>query len=154
MSQAFSPGLEQNGSSQRSLVHTRFQRPQDAASYCGQSARNPHPSSPSSPIDSTEHLALENASLLSLVEQQQQCISSLRYRVSMAEREQRSLKSEVQLLKGALDASDQEIAEMAAQVEEVGLQDSKDSSLFSIFGWSSRRCCCSCGFAVCMVGVL
>ena len=71
------------------------------------------------PLPDSELLVHENASLLSLVEHQQQCISTLRRRVSVAEREQKSLKGEVKILREALAASNDEIVAMSAQVDEV-----------------------------------
>ncbi|GJP32158.1 hypothetical protein CLOM_g16735 [Closterium sp. NIES-68] len=64
-------------------------------------------------------LQYENASLVSLVEQQHQSIAALRQRATTAEREKRSLKDELALLRDALAARDEQVEEMAVRVEEV-----------------------------------
>ena len=89
------------------------------------------------PLPDSELLVHENASLLSLVEHQQQCISALRCRVSVAEREKKSLKDEVSILREALAASNDEIVAMSAQVDEVSASriDSM-CSVLTIFGLS------------------
>ncbi|CAI5948899.1 unnamed protein product [Closterium sp. NIES-65] len=60
----------------------------------------------------------ENESLVSVVEQQHQSIAALRHRATTAEREKRSLKDEVALLREALAARDEQMESLAARVEE------------------------------------
>ncbi|CAI5509770.1 unnamed protein product [Closterium sp. Naga37s-1] len=60
----------------------------------------------------------ENESLVSVVEQQHQSIAALRHRATTAEREKRSLKDEVALLREALAARDEQMESLAAREEE------------------------------------
>ncbi|CAI5483525.1 unnamed protein product [Closterium sp. Yama58-4] len=67
-----------------------------------------------------ELLLLENASLLSLIEQQQQSIAALRQAAEKAEREKRSLSNEVGILREALDASTEHVERLEERVACMG----------------------------------
>ncbi|GJP76569.1 hypothetical protein CLOP_g6992 [Closterium sp. NIES-67] len=86
------------------------------ASTLPEAAARPAGQPPAATAGNAELLLLENASLLSLIERQQQSIAALRQAAAKAEREKRSLCDQVGILRDALDASSEHVERLEERV--------------------------------------